>query len=59
MKRKVKYKGVEDPGKVRRTKAVLEDDSLEPAYAKNLKHKKRITTVTQLKLWGNPFDPNY
>jgi hypothetical protein len=57
--KKVKYKGVVDPGKVPCTKTELEDDSPDPDYVKKLKHKKRIGTNIQLKLWGNPFDPNY
>jgi hypothetical protein len=54
-----KYKGVVDPGKVSHTKTDLEDDSLEPAYVKKYLKRKERKSVIQLKLFGNPYDPNY
>ena len=61
MKRKTKFKGVMDPGKIPNTRTDLSDpDDMEPDYVKKyLKREKRIMVVTQLKLFGNPFDPNY
>ena len=60
-RRKTKFKGVVDPGKVPQTKTDLSDpDDMEPDYVKKYyPHKKRIMVVTQLKLFGDPYNPNY
>ena len=58
--RRIKYKGVMDPGKVPHTKTDLSDpDDLEPDYIKkHLRRKTRAESI-QLKLFGNPYDKNY
>jgi hypothetical protein len=60
MKRKTKFKGVVDPGKIPNTRTDNSDSDMEPDYVKKyLKPEKRIMVVTQLKLFGNPYDSNY
>jgi hypothetical protein len=58
--RKTKFKGVVDPGKVPRTKTDLSDpDDIEPDYVKKYLKRKHQMTVVQLKLFGNPYGPDY
>lgn len=46
--------------KIRKCKTSLEDESLKPAYAKkHFKEKTPCKTLTQLKLFGNPYDMKY
>lgn len=61
--KKTKYKGIKGSGKVPNTKTDLSDsddiNDMEPDYVKKHLRHKRHMTVTQLKLFGNPYDPNY
>jgi len=58
MKRKTKYKGVQDPGKVPNTRT--DNSEIEPAYVRKLIRRERITeTAIQLSLFGNPYDPSH
>lgn len=44
------------------SKTDQEDDDLndlEPDYVRKYLKRKRQRVITQLKLWGNPYDPNY
>jgi len=64
MKRKMSYKGITSqdkrPGRVPSTKTDLEDREIEPEYVKKYyKRKTPCNTVTQLKLFGNPYDMHY
>lgn len=58
--KKTKFKGIKDSGKIPNTRTNNSDSEMEPDYVKkHLRRKKRFMTATQLKLFGNPFDPNY
>ena len=69
--RKRRFQGIVDES-VKRTRCgrirhstikpvkVIEDESLLPEYIKKmLRHEKPPSAPAQLKLFGNPFDPNY